>query len=186
MSGHATKARARPAKSSGTATPARPSKAVRDIIFGSTAKCPDAPKGYQPVDPQIASGSLCRGACGADCHPNACSPIGYETYGNCQYEIIECGSHPVCQWHDVCYDVNAENGDTYMGRRNCDKIVWDNNKYKDIKGWMDGRGPQTKTLKFAQLVANKDRKIYLDSPIKKPKRYPYGPIDGSRDDKEIA
>ncbi|PKN21731.1 MAG: hypothetical protein CVU65_16325 [Deltaproteobacteria bacterium HGW-Deltaproteobacteria-22] len=37
---------------------------------------------HSPVDPGLASGALCRGTCGEDCHENACSAAAENTTGS--------------------------------------------------------------------------------------------------------
>ncbi len=73
----------------------------------------------------VASGSLCRGACGPDC-PKTCInvPQGVEkcipdTKGKCFYKckyenVVSCGVHDACVVHDNCYDKCAENGEKEM------------------------------------------------------------------------
>jgi uncharacterized protein YgiB involved in biofilm formation len=80
------------------------------------------------IDPGIASGAKCRGACGQDCPPDRCEPLkdasgnaqsltvviqnprGVCTYNN----VIECPMHPGCVQHDACFDVCAEGGQNSM------------------------------------------------------------------------
>ena len=78
--------------------------------------CPDVPPGVLPKNPLIASGSLCRGACGPDC-PSSCAPLNdqhlcvQDSHGCnylCVYHVISCGSHAGCRTHDDCYDACAE------------------------------------------------------------------------------
>jgi hypothetical protein len=76
------------------------------------------------IDPHIASGAKCRGACGQDCPPDRCTllrdsdnnmqpltvviqnPRGVCTYNN----VLECPMHPGCVEHDACFDKCAEGG----------------------------------------------------------------------------
>ena len=80
------------------------------------------------IDPGIASGAKCRGACGQDCPPDRCellrdadgnmqpltvviqNPRGVCTYNN----VLECPMHPGCVQHDACFDVCAEGGQNSM------------------------------------------------------------------------
>lgn len=106
-------------------------RTVDDIIgtftVGGTLTC-DAPPG-KPIDPGIASGSKCRGACGADC-PSTCTaaaPIDACVddkascqHQNCSYTGVTCGTHAGCQVHDDCYDACATSGGGFTCRRKCD------------------------------------------------------------------
>lgn len=73
-----------------------------------------------PKDPKIPSGSLCRGACGPNCDPKACSPAvdriecqetadGHTWYTYPNY--TDCNSAPGCRQHDHCYDWCAAGGE---------------------------------------------------------------------------
>ncbi len=122
--------------------------------------CPLPPAGYQLRDPGINSGSLCRGACGADCHPSACRPhpdlvltVGDLTTGvtTCTYKVVACGSHPGCVAHDNCYDGCA--GRTFEGlcKRNCDLQCKLDYNDADCIAWANGNGPQPNVIKFVDL-----------------------------------
>jgi hypothetical protein len=52
-----------------------PSSQRRRIPPCTPPPCPSPPKGHQLRDPKIASGALCRGACGADCHPTPANKL---------------------------------------------------------------------------------------------------------------
>jgi len=69
-------------------------------------------------DPKIASGSLCRWACGGDC-PDTCvdhddvvvwffDPVARGYYKFTYSGVIACGTHEGCRWHDDCFDQCAE------------------------------------------------------------------------------
>ncbi len=70
------------------------------------------------IDPGIASGAQCRGACGEDCPSDRCDPVAhitipiYDASGqqyNCVYNnVVRCLTHQGCQDHDACYDKCAE------------------------------------------------------------------------------
>ena len=89
----------------------------RGSLPGPCPSVPPGPPDYKLRDPGIPSGSLCRGACGADCDPDACtqqnllvlcipSPRG-DKHRDCAYEVWKCGSHPCCVTHDLCFDACA-------------------------------------------------------------------------------
>jgi hypothetical protein len=74
------------------------------------------------INPNIASESKCRGACGPNC-PSTCADLPDEqcyipdSTGKCYYvctynNVIQCGTHDGCQEHDDCYDNCAANGET--------------------------------------------------------------------------
>lgn len=84
--------------------------------------CPIGTQGAPNLrDPHIASGSLCRGACGLDCDPNRCNNVAdvripvTDSAGNqfiCVYKnVVECLTHDACRTHDACYDRAAEAGE---------------------------------------------------------------------------
>ncbi len=76
------------------------------------------------LDPAIAGGSKCRGACGPDC-PDSCVDVKDQKYcmpdskGECFYvcsysNVRSCGLHEGCEKHDDCYDACAAKGETRM------------------------------------------------------------------------
>jgi hypothetical protein len=94
-----------------------------------TGPCPiGTDKAPKLIDPGIASGAKCRGACGQDCPPDRCEllkdadgnmqplkvgiqePRGICTYNN----VLECPMHSGCVEHDDCFDVCAEGGQNSM------------------------------------------------------------------------
>ena len=111
------------------------------------------------IDPQIASGSLCRGACGADC-PSTCTSqpditiCGDDLSGNCHYTwtytgVISCGSSNFCRWHDACYDRLAdEERSTDLNKfTECDQHC--PGSIADCYSWMNGGGPYDSQLLFS-------------------------------------
>jgi hypothetical protein len=96
------------------------------IALGDSPTPPICPIGTQGApnlrDPHIASGSLCRGACGLDCDTNRCNNVADVTIpvtdsaGNqfiCVYKnVVECSTHDACRTHDLCYDRASEAGET--------------------------------------------------------------------------
>ncbi len=120
--------------------------------------CPIGGTAPELLDPAIASGSKCRGACGPDC-PDTCMKMPEyqecvpDVEGKCVYvctysNVLQCGIHSGCQTHDACYDTcAAEKGESrmcYLGglcHCSCD---WDCvSKYGPINcvEWMLGYGP---------------------------------------------
>lgn len=124
-------------------------------------ECPDAPDGMEPVDPGIASGSLCRGACGPDC-PTTCrsgTPVTecleWQTADCrwhakvCTYPVRECGSHAGCRDHDDCYDDCATALFPFGCRRICDKKCSDDYDAGTCLGWANGNGPYDSWISYA-------------------------------------
>jgi hypothetical protein len=73
-----------------------------------------------PRDPHIASRATCRGACGGGC-PDSCislpnditirvaDPLNDANHYLLTYsEVVECGTHAGCRWHDACFDECAK------------------------------------------------------------------------------
>lgn len=94
-----------------------------------TGPCPiGTDKAPRLINPDIASGAKCRGACGQDCPPDRCEllkdadgnmqplkvgiqePRGICTYNN----VIECPMHQGCVKHDDCFDICAQGGQNSM------------------------------------------------------------------------
>lgn len=131
--------------------------------YGSV-RCPSPEEfGMVPEDQHLASGSKCRGACGSDC-PGTCK-LGSEVHNikdttgksiaKCKYEYRECGSHPACRWHDLCYDTCAATkkekelctgGGTCHCK--CDTVVLNQYGAAAAYSWMNGGGPYDKYIKF--------------------------------------
>jgi len=108
--------------------------------------------------PPIFSGSNCRGACGGGCPKGSCislkditirvtDPLNDANHYLLTYsEVIECGTHAGCRWHDACFDECAKNygeDDWYEPcHQYCNKVV-----AVDMYGpdwgysWKDGGGP---------------------------------------------
>ncbi|MFA5106568.1 MAG: hypothetical protein WC506_06445 [Candidatus Micrarchaeia archaeon] len=129
-------------------------------------ECPIGGSSPELLDPDITSGSKCRGACGPDC-PDTCMRMpDYQTCvpdakGQCLYvctyqNVIQCGVHTGCQAHDACYDRCAEEkGEKsmcYLGgfcHCGCD---WDCiSKYGPINcaEWMLGYGPTQSEVDYS-------------------------------------
>lgn len=127
--------------------------------------CPDVPPGVLPKNPLIASGSLCRGACGPDC-PSSCAPLNdqhlcvQDSHGCnylCVYHVISCGSHAGCRTHDDCYDACAESENetelcTSAGicHCRCDLGCRSNYGIVNCTSWMLGHGPFDSVLNFSE------------------------------------
>jgi hypothetical protein len=119
---------------------------------GTPPDCPIGSNGApQPQNPHITSGSLCRGACGADC-PSTCTSLPDITIcvpdstGKCHYictytGMISCGSHAGCREHDACYDNCATNPHPALCRRGCDWTCIRNYNTSTCRSWMNGGGP---------------------------------------------
>lgn len=132
----------------------------------------------------------CRGACGSDCHVNSCK-VTYDD--RCEknedgtnngfrkgYYVYECGIHPACIEHDVCYDAcNSYYGcgtfaaivcmhtmtgvsmpiEALMGTYiSCDSQVVITEGPLKAKDWMSGFGPFT----AYQVFEYSDRKIQME------------------------
>ena len=123
--------------------------------------CPQVPPGHQARDPKIASGALCRGACGADCDEDAClqAPLytlcvsNAESHRFCTYRVTDCGSHSGCVTHDTCYDACATNPDPIACRRSCDLQCIVSYDVDTCLQWAEGKGPQPNRIKFTDPPA---------------------------------
>jgi hypothetical protein len=123
--------------------------------------CPAAPPGYLPQNPLIASGSLCRGACGANCPatcvagPAATTCVEWRTRDcqwhakTCSYPTQSCGSHLGCRVHDACYDTCVKGLKGAACRRQCDIGCLRTHGLKKCKAWMRGNGPYDSWLDYA-------------------------------------
>jgi len=128
--------------------------------------CPAVPPNAQPKNPGIASGSLCRGACGPDC-PSSC--VVQNDYHSCvtdshgcvylcSYREIKCGSDEGCRTHDNCYDNCAEseneNGLCLTGNAChclCDIDCADTYNSSACLSWMVGGGPYDSQITYADM-----------------------------------
>jgi hypothetical protein len=119
--------------------------------------CPIGEGGAPALEnPGIASGGLCRGACGIDCPSDRCEGLGphgmigdfylymgdfgdHELY--CVYpSTIECKTHKGCRDHDACYDQCAENGYkdvTDKCHLDCNQKCYDNWSKCQCAAWAD-------------------------------------------------
>jgi len=146
--------------------------------------CPDTYDGQEPIDPDIESGSLCRGACGPDCpdDPNprnnvaeGCSEtereacVDYERgdeprHKICVYRELSCGTHAGCRTHDACFDTCADNHPPGPARAACMDVC--NNdcvqQYGLLTclGWATGAGPYDGTIEFSELTSCTDHEGY--------------------------
>jgi hypothetical protein len=123
--------------------------------------CPAAPPGFLPQNPGIASGSQCRGACGANC-PATCRPVTSPTVclewqtadclwhaKVCTYPAQECGSHLGCRVHDSCYDGCATARFPAACRRSCDLACVRTHGARQCRAWMNGNPPYDSWLQYA-------------------------------------
>jgi hypothetical protein len=104
-----------------------------------------------PRTPGIASGSLCRGACGPNCRmcehlgPKAiCIPEEGNRHSWIVYpEFEDCATHDGCRQHDACYDwcsVGASAFDAFLCRRLCDLECMCAHSPGQCFGWIFGIG----------------------------------------------
>ena len=110
-------------------------------------------------NPGIASGSLCRGACGPNC--DTCSDprdeiACEETADGHQFWIypnfVECGSHQGCRDHDACYDWCAAGGErSIIGpcHRLCDLESVCRYGAGNSVQWIFGGGPKDAQMDFS-------------------------------------
>ena len=106
-----------------------------------------------------SSGSLCRGACGPNCDPKACTPAvdriecqetadGHTWYTYPNY--TDCNSAPGCRQHDHCYDWCAAGGKQYF-RPMSSVVIWIVHDY-DVApciDWALGGGSTDYTMPFS-------------------------------------
>lgn len=128
--------------------------ALGSFTVGGTLTC-DAPPGL-PIDPGIASGSKCRGACGPDCPSTCTAAPGLEVcvddaasceHQQCSYAGVTCGTHAGCQTHDDCYDACSASGAGFMCWRSCDLDCLQ--RYGLVCGaWARGYGPFDGSMTF--------------------------------------
>lgn len=127
---------------------------VAAFTVGGTLMC-SMPPG-SPVDPGIASGSTCRGACGGDC-PSTCMPLPTRMvceddaascqHVDCTLTGVSCGTHAGCREHDDCYDACAAAGEGFACRRACDVQCLDHYGLPCL-GWARGHGPYDGTRDY--------------------------------------
>ncbi len=110
----------------------------------------------EPMNPGLASGALCRGACGPDC-PTTCSPappvmaceedVDLCEHVECSYTGVTCGTHEGCRVHDDCYDACAAAGAGMLCWRECDLECI--REYGPLcYNWMNGHGPYDSTVTY--------------------------------------
>ncbi len=114
-----------------------------------------------PKAPNIASGALCRGACGPDCHEDACTvpedkyvceEMGDGHIWHVYPAYTDCNSHPACRQHDHCYDWCAEGGEnSILGpcHRWCDLECACENNAPSCIDWAMGGGRSDRTMPFS-------------------------------------
>jgi Domain of unknown function (DUF4157) len=122
-------------------------------VCGPVVCPPPERAGLTPQNPRIASGSLCRGACGADC-PKTCTKAPTQTFSvpdstgachaTCTYDGLHCGSHQGCREHDACYD--AANG--FLEHRVCDGAAIKKYGLMKAQSWARGHGPYDSYIDF--------------------------------------
>jgi hypothetical protein len=108
-------------------------------------------------DPGIASGALCRGACGPDC--DTCKNLGdeyvCEDTGDGQHVVwvypnyTDCPTHDGCRQHDACYDWCADNGETSVAgpmHRLCDLECLCTHSVPECVGWIRGKGEDSRMI----------------------------------------
>jgi hypothetical protein len=132
-----------------------------DECAGARPECPvggwAGGKAPMLLDPDIASGSKCRGACGPDC-PDTCVKVKdqkiciSDSKGKCFYtctyhNVLSCGISDGCEVHDDCYDACAAEGEKRMclpwfGTCHCACDLGCVFKYGlTCLDWMNGKGP---------------------------------------------
>ena len=127
--------------------------------------------GVYPRNPGIPSGSLCRGACGADCetchHEHEhyeCEKVGNRHIWWVYPQYETCGTHLGCRNHDACYDWCADkyNEKGKLGvilgpcHRLCDfECVCDYNLPQCV-GWIGGGKPHDGTMVFSDKPHKRD------------------------------
>ena len=127
--------------------------------------CP-ALSGTQPQMPVgLASGSQCRGACGADC-PGTCSQLPTQTqcvsdgqgcFYQCTYTVRQCGTNSGCRTHDDCYDACAQHGELTLPligglcHRSCDFGCVTGNGLSGVfcPLWIFGYGPYDSYITYS-------------------------------------
>jgi hypothetical protein len=146
-----------------------PGLAQVPAIYGLTAVQPGA--FFQAIrDQQGPCQAKCRGACGPDCTLNNCKLTadyrcevdadGNNTGQISYLHIYDCGLHPACIHHDQCYDdcnqrygcgtfkaAHCRHGGwTFTGEipddYYCDLHTVLEEETENVKGWVDGYGPQ--------------------------------------------
>ena len=142
--------------------PRFPKLAVNSFKFDLIASFPFPQPNGESIpflkSPPIFSGSDCRGTCGGGCPDGCCislkditirvaDPLNDANHYLLTYsEIIECGTHAGCRWHDACFDECAKTygeDDWYEPcHQYCNKVVAVD-KYGPDWGysWQGGGGP---------------------------------------------
>ncbi len=127
--------------------------------------------GVFPRNPGIPSGSLCRGACGADCETcqherehYECEKVGNRHIWWAYPHYETCGTHLGCRNHDACYDWCADkyNEKGKLGvilgpcHRLCDFECICNYNTPQCVGWIGGGKPHDGTMVFSDKPHKKD------------------------------
>ncbi len=142
---------------------------VVELVPTNEPECPAYPPEVTPIDPGIASGAECRGACGADC-PDTCRSIpaqeqclewqsadGTWHSKTCRWDgLIECGSHAGCRAHDTCYDGCANARFPGVCRRGCDATCVADHGAINCYRWWGGDGPYDSWIAYGPGVATVD------------------------------
>jgi hypothetical protein len=134
-----------------------------------SSPCPLAVSGTQAQNPGIASGSECRGACGADC-PSTCMQMptqrecvsaGEGCNYMCTYAVQQCGTNEGCRKHDDCYDACAEQDELTLPligglcHRNCDFGCVIGNGFSGVfcPLWLAGLPPYDSFITYSMLTS---------------------------------
>ncbi|NOQ72221.1 MAG: DUF4157 domain-containing protein [Crocinitomix sp.] len=116
-----------------------------------------------PKQPQsLASGAKCRGACGPDCDPNACTApedkyvcenTGTSHIWHLYPQYTDCNTHTACRQHDHCYDWCAAGGEIgIVGpcHRWCDLECACDYSAPNCVDWARGNGASDGTMPFSE------------------------------------
>lgn len=157
------------------------------MVGNSQASHPPGSHQEEIRDQWGACEAKCRGACGPNCTSNNCrmtadyrcevDDLGHNTGKISYIYIYDCGLHPACIKHDQCYDdCNQQYGcGTFKASHcrhggwadgvnlpenyYCDKHTVNEESLSNVRGWVDGFGPQPNR----QVFVYTDEKIaYVD------------------------
>jgi hypothetical protein len=166
-----------------------PLSAGFDPLMATHAQAGLEPVGFYPIirDQLGPCDAKCRGACGPDCTLNNCKlsadyrceedENGNNTGQISYLHIYDCGLNPACIKHDQCYDdcnqrygcgtfkaAHCRHGGWNDGMNlpenyYCDKHTVHEESLSNVKGWVDGFGPQP----IRQVFVYTDEKLsHLD------------------------